>query len=78
MQPWWRLDDVKDHAFLEIITGDYAQEKLLQRVAAGEFAAVLHFAGVPRVSYSVEFPHHTFEENIGKTMRMIESVRLSK
>jgi len=60
-------------AGITIICADYSNDDILQRVKDKEFEQVVHFAAVPRVSYSVEHPSETTRENIYKLSLLLEA-----
>lgn len=52
---------------------DFTDERILSAVKDNKYDAILHQAAVPRVSYSVEQPAETTDENILKTVRLLEA-----
>lgn len=54
---------------------DYADPSVLRFIAQSRFDTVFHLAAKPRVSYSVDHPAETTDENIGKTVRLLEACR---
>jgi UDP-glucose 4-epimerase len=59
------------------IQDDFADDNVLNSVYQGEYDVIFHQAALPRVSYSVEEPWHTTNENITKTVRLFEAARNS-
>lgn len=55
------------------IISDYSDEKVLQKVRNKSYDIIFHLAAIPRVSYSVEHPSLTTDENIGKMVRLLEA-----
>ncbi|MDB4337514.1 GDP-mannose 4,6-dehydratase [bacterium] len=58
-----------------VIEDDFANPRVLQSIADGEYDVVFHQAAVPRVSYSVEQPLETTRTNITKTVALFEASR---
>jgi len=56
-----------------IVHADYSDEESLKLVRKMKYDAILHQAAIPRVSYSVEHPVETSEENIIKTIQLLEA-----
>jgi len=56
-----------------VIQDDYADENVLSGIYQGIYDVIFHQAAMPRVSYSVENPFETTNENITKTVRLFES-----
>lgn len=54
---------------------DFADESTLRFIAQSKFDVVFHLAAKPRVSYSVEHPGETWNENVAKTVRLMEACR---
>jgi UDP-glucose 4-epimerase len=52
--------------------GDFTSKPILERIAAKKYDVVFHLAAVPRVSYSVEYPTLTTEENLMKSVALFE------
>lgn len=80
----WKIDvaDWDDARLTEWVEGaththfmisDYSDEAILDRVRDGAYDVILHLAAVPRVSYSVEHPSLTTDENVGKMVRLLEA-----
>lgn len=55
------------------IVSDYSHESVLDRVRKGTYEVIFHLAAIPRVSYSVENPSETTDENIGKMVHLLEA-----
>lgn len=55
------------------IKGCYASSSVLQDLRGGKFDYVFHVAAVPRVLYSVENPVETTDNNVMKTIKLIDS-----
>ena len=60
-----------------IITGDFADPNVLDRIAQKKYDIVFHLAANARVSYSVENPTITTEENVYKTVALFEACQKS-
>tara|TARA_Y100000034_G_scaffold109419_1_gene140725 strand:+ start:446 stop:1450 length:1005 start_codon:yes stop_codon:yes gene_type:complete len=54
-----------------VITGDFAHEYVLMKVAEGEFDVIFHLAANPRVEYSVKNPASTTHTNVQKTIELM-------
>ncbi len=54
---------------------DVADPTALRYIKQMNFDVVYHLAAMPRVSYSVENPAETNEENVGKTVKLLEACR---
>jgi nucleoside-diphosphate-sugar epimerase len=54
---------------------DLADPSVLRFVEQTKFDIVYHLAAKPRVSYSVEHPAETNDENVGKTVKLLEACR---
>ena len=65
----WR-DEVPQTQFH---VSDYSDDAVLDRVKDGAYDTIFHLAAVPRVSYSVEHPSFTTDENVGKMVRLLEA-----
>jgi UDP-glucose 4-epimerase len=52
---------------------DFASDNILDAVRSNKYDVILHQAAVPRVSYSVEHPAETTEENVLKTVKLLEA-----
>lgn len=57
---------------------NFTDAAVLSDVAAGHYDTVFHLAAIPRVSYSVEFPQETHENNVNSTVELLEAVRQAK
>ena len=66
-----------DHKRVRFITGDFADNCVLRRIADGKYRYVFHLAAVPRVGYSVQFPAETAEVNLLRTIRLFEAASKS-
>ena len=58
---------------VSIICEDYSNENILNKIKDGKYSQIVHLAAVPRVSYSVEHPAETTNENICKFSLLLES-----
>lgn len=68
--PAWRTEPYQKSV---IHNCDFASESILDAVKSNKYDVILHQAAVPRVSYSVEHPAETTEENVLKTVRLLEA-----
>lgn len=64
------VPDLVDH-----YTSDFASDEIIKLINTAKFDAVIHLAAVPRVSYSVEYPLHTNDVNVSRTLKLIEACR---
>ncbi|MBH3363482.1 MULTISPECIES: NAD-dependent epimerase/dehydratase family protein [Pseudomonas] len=64
-----------DHPLLELVEGDVADAKLVQRAAAG-CQAVVHLAAVASVQASVDDPVRTHQSNFIGTLNVCEAMRI--
>jgi UDP-glucose 4-epimerase len=81
----WYVDMVDNMSnghlkFLDGIGGvkmlcDFTDELALSSVRSGKYDAVFHLAAVPRVAYSVENPAETTNENLNKTVKLLEACK---
>lgn len=62
---------------VEFLNDDFASPRVLSVINDRRFDAVIHFAAIPRVSYSVEHPIVTNDNNVTKTLKLIDACRLS-
>jgi UDP-glucose 4-epimerase len=58
-----------------VIEDDFASETIFHRIANEKYDIIFHQAAVPRVSYSVEQPWLTTEENLLKSVQLLEVSR---
>lgn len=54
-----------------VITGDFAHEYVLMKIAEGEFDVIFHLAANPRVEFSVKNPASTTHTNVQKTIELM-------
>ena len=64
-------NEVEDSEKTLIITGDFADEHILMRIAESEFDVIFHLAANPRVEYSVKNPASTTHINVQKTVELM-------
>lgn len=55
-----------------VIEDDFASETINRRIKRGMYDVVFHQAAVPRVAYSVENPTATTDENLLKSVQLLE------
>ena len=60
-----------------VIQDDIESKDVLRRIEAGRYDRVFHLAANPRVSYTVEHPASTFDVNVTRTVKLLESVNRS-
>ena len=56
-----------------VIENDFVSDPVLQRIAEKKYDVVFHQAAVPRVSFSVEYPVETTEENLMKSIKLLHA-----
>lgn len=66
----WRKDK---YDAVDVWYSDYSNPATIARIKNEKFDVILHQAAVPRVSYSVEHPAETTDENIGKMVHLLEA-----
>lgn len=54
---------------------DFADDMVLDRVRAQAYDVIFHMAAVPRVGYSVENPAKTTDDNLNKSVALLEACR---
>ena len=62
------------HPEAELIMGDVMDYEALERAMVG-VDGVFHLAALPRVAYSVEFPHTSAHVNLDGTLHVLEAAR---
>ncbi len=72
-----RSEEDSDPSQLLVITGDFTDPNVLDRIKNTKYDLVFHLAANPRVSYSVENPTVTTEENVYKTVALFEMCQKS-
>ena len=68
-----RNEELKDKTDVLVITGDFVDPNVLDRISNTRYDIVFHLAANPRVEYSVDHPTATTEENVYKTVALFES-----
>ena len=66
---------LKNNNKLKFLHMDFADDCILEKIHNKEFDVVFHVAAIPRVSYSVEYPFLTTDNNINKTTKLLEACR---
>lgn len=59
----------------KFLQADFTHYTVLEKIQKKQYDAVIHLAAVPRVSYSVEHPLLTNDENVTKTLKLIDVCR---
>lgn len=59
----------------KLFVTDFAAPEVLESIRADEFKYVFHLAANPRVEYSVQNPVETNENNVSKTLRLIDACK---
>ncbi len=62
-------------AIARFVQDDFACDAVLNGIRGKQFDVVLHLAALPRVSYSVEHPMETHENNVTKTVKLLDACR---
>lgn len=69
--------EVKKHApkkgRARVITGDFSSASILKKVKCGEYDIIYHLAANPRVSFSIDFPVESHEENTYKSIALFKA-----
>lgn len=66
---WTGICDKRNICFYK---NDFASNIMLEVVRDSRFDIIFHLAALPRVSYSVEHPAETNDENVQKTVQLLE------
>ena len=72
-----RKEEQDDSGKVLVITGDFVDPNVLDRISRVQYDIVFHTAANPRVSYSVDHPTITTEENVYKTVALFEACQKS-
>tara|TARA_R110001583_G_scaffold48919_11_gene153143 strand:+ start:6595 stop:7611 length:1017 start_codon:yes stop_codon:yes gene_type:complete len=72
---WYQQNKERPSDTILVIQGDFSHSFILDNIKDKKYDIIFHQAAVPRVSYSVEFPSLTTEENLLKYVKLIESAR---
>lgn len=72
-----RNEEKGDSNKVLVITGDFVDPNVLNRIDRISYDIVFHTAANPRVSYSVDHPTVTTEENVYKTVALFEACQKS-
>lgn len=67
----WRSEANK----VDLVYRDYSDPEILDWIKQQYFDIIFHQAAIPRVSYSVKNPAATNDENITKTVRLLEAIK---
>lgn len=59
----------------KLFVTDFAASEVLQSIKSDEFEYVFHLAANPRVEYSVQYPVETNENNVSKTLKLIDACK---
>jgi UDP-N-acetylglucosamine 4-epimerase len=65
------------HPDVEFIQDDFVSSQVSYKICKTHFDAIVHLAANPRVSFSVEHPLSTHENNVSKSLQLIDFVRQS-
>ena len=72
-----RNEELDDSEKVLVVTGDFVDPNVLDRISRVSYDIVFHTAANPRVSYSVDHPTITTEENVYKTVALFEACEKS-
>ncbi len=72
-----RHQESDDPSQVLVITGDFVDPNVLDRISRESYDIVFHLAANARVSYSVDHPTITTEENVYKTIALFEACQKS-
>lgn len=64
---------IDQNSNVEYVLASYGSDGVLERVRSEEFECIFHLAAIPRVSYSVEKPVETTENNVLETVKLIDA-----
>lgn len=67
------MDRLLDKQEFVFIHSDMIEQQVLNSIKSQAYDVIFHQAAVPRVSYSVEHPWETTDENINKTVKLLEA-----
>lgn len=67
----WNSDFCKNGC--SFIHDDMISENVINRIKSKEYDIIFHQAAIPKVSYSVEHPTETTEENVLKSVKLLEA-----
>ena len=68
-------DQVRPQDQVWVIEDDFASDAISYRILSKKYDVIFHQAAVPRVSYSVEQPGLTTDENLLKSVQLLEMSR---
>ena len=60
-----------------VVHDDIESATVLRRIENGKYDSIFHLAANPRVAYTVENPANTFDINVTRTIKMLESMNLA-
>ena len=67
----WKSEFLSNNNRCEFIQNDMISNDILSRIKNKEYEVIFHQAAIPRVSYSVEHPSETTDENILKSVKLL-------
>lgn len=70
-----KLEFLNEHLRNDLIISDFCGEEIINRIKNKEFKFVFHLAAKPAVGYSVEFPYETNDENVTKTLKLLDACK---
>lgn len=65
----------RDPTRVFLFEDDFASPEMIARIRVYRYDVVFHLAAQPRVSYSVENPSETTDENLTKSVRLLEACK---
>jgi len=67
----------EERNFIRFFKDDFAGH-VLSTVASGIYDVIFHLAAIPRVSFSVDNPAETTENNLNKTVKLFDAAKIGK
>jgi nucleoside-diphosphate-sugar epimerase len=58
-----------------LIISDFSDDIILNKIKNYHYDIVIHLAAMPRVLYSIECPYETNENNVSKTVKLLDACR---
>lgn len=70
-----KLTVLDDDNVLNVLVSKFDAQVILERIKTGIYDVVFHEAAIPRVSYSMEQPAQTTDNNVAATVHLLEACR---
>lgn len=58
-----------------VIQGDFSHQLILDRARNGRYGVIFHLAAMPRVEFSVQFPFASNDQNVTRTLALLDAIR---